>query len=140
MTIRMVQEKFTMLIWFLDMNRWIKIRRRRFDRSIKSNYVKQMKKQKKNGRNDQSKLRKSNNLLLDLVLQNKKILQSILNLSLSEDLKLTIRCKSKSVILEMDVGIIITFQVKFKLDSIGVLKLLLESITVLLPIFGHLPA
>lgn len=120
----MVQEKFIMLIWFLDTNQWTKIRRRRFDRSIKNNYEKLMIKLKKSGRNDQSKQRKSNNLLV-LVLQNKKIPPNILNLNSSEVLKLMIRCKSKFVILEMDVGTIIIFQVKSKRDSIGVLKQLL---------------
>jgi len=125
MIIKMAQEKFIMLIWFQDMRRWTKIKRRKSDRSIKSSYEKQMKRQKKNGKNAQNKPKKLNNLL-EQVLQNKKKLQNILNLNSSEDQKLMIKCKSKFVILEMDVGIIIIFQVKFKPDNIGALKQLLE--------------
>lgn len=107
------------------MKRWTKIKRRRSDRSIKSSYEKQTKRQKKNGKNAQSKSKKLNNLL-EQVLQNKKKLQNIPNLNSNEDLKLMIKCKLKFVILEMDVGIIIIFQVKFKPDNIGALKQLLE--------------
>lgn len=75
-TIRMALEKFIMLIWYLDMKRWIKTKRRKFDRSIKSNYEKLTRKLKQIGRIDKSKMKKLNN---HQALQNKKKLQNIPN-------------------------------------------------------------